>query len=100
VEKSRMLCRIAQKRWIGAMLFDIKLENKQIGQAAMPGQFLHIKCGEKSLLRRPLSICDADAEAGLVRIVFEIRGEGTKWLADRKTGNISTCWARSAMGFP
>lgn len=50
-----------------------------------PGQFLHIGCGEGLLLRRPISVCDAGG--GLARIVFEIKGEGTKRLAAAKEGD-------------
>ena len=52
------------------------------------GQFLHIKCGHSRLLRRPISICDWQAEEGgnLLRIVFEVRGDGTLWLSRRQAG--------------
>lgn len=51
-----------------------------------PGQFLHIKCGDRHLLRRPISICNWSAQRDLIRLVFEVRGEGTDWLARRQVG--------------
>jgi len=54
-----------------------------LAYAARAGQFLHIKCGD-NLLRRPFGICRADGEA--LQIVFEIKGEGTRWLAGREPG--------------
>ena len=53
------------------------------------GQFLHINCGHSRLLRRPISICDwQEGEPdNLIRIVFEVRGEGTEWLSRRKLGD-------------
>jgi dihydroorotate dehydrogenase electron transfer subunit len=33
-----------------------------------------------------LSICDAYPCDGLLRVVFEVRGEGTRWLSGRKAG--------------
>ena len=54
------------------------------GQIAC-GQFVHIKCGHSRLLRRPISICDW--QENLLRVVFEVRGEGTEWLARRKAGD-------------
>ena len=53
------------------------------------GQFLHIACGEGLLLRRPISVCLAgqDEPQDLARVVFEVRGEGTKWLAQRQVGD-------------
>ena len=52
------------------------------------GQFVHVKCGEGLLLRRPISICDwqVDEPSNLLRMVFEVRGEGTEWLAGREVG--------------
>ena len=55
-----------------------------VAAVSLPGQFLHIACGEHLLLRRPISICDAQGD--IVKLVFEIRGEGTKWLAERQAG--------------
>lgn len=53
------------------------------------GQFLHIKCGHSRLLRRPISICDwrQGEPENLLRIVFEVRGEGTEWLSRREAGD-------------
>ena len=57
------------------------------GQVSMPGQFVHVKCGHSRLLRRPISICNWSAQRDLVRLVFEVRGEGTEWLARRQVGD-------------
>lgn len=53
------------------------------------GRFVHIKCGHSRLLRRPISICDwqSDEPSDLLRVVFEVRGEGTEWLSRRKAGD-------------
>lgn len=52
------------------------------------GQFVHIRCGDGLLLRRPISVCACteDSPSNLLRIVFEARGEGTAWLASRSVG--------------
>lgn len=54
-----------------------------------PGQFLHIKCGSSRILRRPISVCTCGSEkdGDLVDIVFQIRGEGTQWLAGHQEGD-------------
>ncbi len=54
-----------------------------------PGQFVHVKCGEGLLLRRPISVCTcySDEPSDLLTIVFEVRGEGTDWLARRPVGH-------------
>ena len=55
-------------------------------QITRPGQFVHVRCGEGLLLRRPISICSWSVEGDLIRMVFEARGEGTRWLAQRQVG--------------
>lgn len=54
-----------------------------------PGQFVHVRCGRSRLLRRPISVCSCDpSPAGdQLRLVFEVRGEGTAWLARRRLGD-------------
>lgn len=66
-------------------ILDFWLSLPVIASMALPGQFLHILCGEHTL-RRPISICDCDVASGSIRILFEVRGEGTAWLAGRKAG--------------
>ena len=54
-----------------------------------PGQFVHIKCGEERLLRRPISVCACQENQGhdALTIVFEVRGAGTDWLSRREPGD-------------
>lgn len=60
---------------------------------------MHIKCGEKTL-RRPISICEISSEEGALKIVFEIRGEGTAWLAEQNVGDCLDILAPLGNGFP
>ncbi len=55
-----------------------------LARTALPGQFVQVKCGESRMLRRPISICDAEGDR--LRLVFEVRGEGTEWLSRRTAG--------------
>lgn len=64
--------------------FDFVLDVGNQAEEARPGQFVSIKCGDGLLLRRPVSIADADEKT--LRIVFDIRGKGTRWLAAQHTG--------------
>lgn len=57
----------------------------ELARQALPGQFVHVKCGPSRFLRRPISICDVSG--GRMRLVFEVRGEGTAWLARREPGD-------------
>lgn len=60
----------------------------EVAQAAQPGQFLHVRCGETAdpLLRRPLSIHDVDRSRGLVTLLYRVIGRGTTLLAMRESG--------------
>ena len=66
-----------------------------------PGQFIHIKCGEGLLLRRPISVCSCmeDDPSDLLAIVFEVRGEGTDWLAQRTEGEKLDVMGLAGNGF-
>ena len=79
-------CSVAEAVRLNDYAYSFTLEAPGIAAAiAGPGQFVHIKCGHSRLLRRPISICDW--EEGLVRVVFEVRGDGTAWLARRAVGD-------------
>ena len=64
--------------------FSLVLEWPEAGNIR-PGTFLHVKCGEERLLRRPISICETEHDR--LRMIFEVRGEGTKWLSECKAGD-------------
>ena len=68
-------------------IFDAVIYCPAIAQEARPGQFVHIRI-PSHILRRPISIAGIDAAAGTIRIIYEIRGEGTKILADIKAGDM------------
>ena len=53
------------------------------------GQFLHIKCGDSRLLRRPISVARTqwDEPEDTAALIFEVRGEGTRWLSQRRVGD-------------
>ncbi|MBO6011729.1 MAG: dihydroorotate dehydrogenase electron transfer subunit [Oscillospiraceae bacterium] len=74
--------RVVRSERLTEKIYSLTLE---VPGEASPGQFLHVACGEGLLLRRPISICDA--ENGTMRIVFEVKGEGTKRLAAAKEGD-------------
>ena len=62
-----------------------------------PGQFVHAACGERLLLRRPISICDVDGNR--LRLVFDTVGEGTRWLSRRQPGDTLDLLAPLGHGY-
>jgi len=90
-------CKIIEKRWLTQeavfmtlAVGDMLSYARQIAKRPIhPGQFIHIKCGDGLLLRRPISIHSwaGSQMGGTLSIVFEARGEGTSWLAQREVGD-------------
>lgn len=78
-------------------LYDVTIKNEEMAKASKAGQFLHIDCGGKSLLRRPISICDVNGET--LRFIFEVRGEGTDLLKDKKAGEFLSVLGPLGNGF-
>lgn len=64
----------------------IWLESPQIASTAQPGQFVMVRCGEETLLRRPLSIHQLDKGINLA-FLFNVVGKGTHWLARCQVGD-------------
>lgn len=77
---------IITARQLTKTIYDMWIACPPLAIQARPGQFVHIRCAEKTL-RRPISICETDASKEALRIVFEVRGEGTAWLAKQKAGD-------------
>jgi len=63
----------------------IWLEAPQISSEAQPGQFVMVRCGEDTLLRRPLSI--HQVAGGKIALLFSVVGNGTNWLSGRQEGD-------------
>ena len=84
-------CRIVEMTQLDAVTFWMVLEvGKMVEKRGLRGgQFLHIKCGDGQLLRRPISVAYAvlDEPEDLATLIFEVRGEGTAWLSRRKAGD-------------
>lgn len=62
-----------------------------------PGQFVHISTGDDRILRRPISVCGCDGDT--LSLVFELKGEGTRWLSRRKPGDILDIMGPLGHGF-
>lgn len=96
-------CRIVRKSRMGDAVF-LVLEAGDMVRSSWknPGQFVHIKCGDSLLLRRPISVacCREDDPADLITIVFEVRGAGTAWLAERGPGETLDVLGLLGNGFP
>ena len=96
-------CKILEKTMMGDAVYMVLSVGDMVRTSCKgPGQFVHIKCGDGLLLRRPISVCSCKAdEAGdTLTIVFEVRGEGTDWLAQREEGEYLDVMGMLGNGFP
>ena len=95
-------CKIVSKEQVGDAVY-MTLEVGDMIRASFraPGQFVHIRCGEGLLLRRPISVCSCmeDEPDDLLSSVFEVRGEGTRWLAGRELGDSLDVLGLAGNGF-
>lgn len=92
-------CRLLHKVEIAPGIYNATLSAPQIARIAAAGQFVNILC-DGFELRRPISLCGFDAELGVIRLVFEVRGKGTAWLADRQEGDTLDIIGPLGHGFP
>jgi dihydroorotate dehydrogenase electron transfer subunit len=82
VEKSK----VESVQKVSDNIFLIKVLSPSIASLAKPGQFCNIKVSGNSfpLLRRPFSICDVDGDH--LFFLFDLHGEGTKLISEKKPG--------------
>ena len=63
----------------------IWLESPEIAAVAQPGQFVMVRCGGDTLLRRPLSVHQVDGDK--IALLFAIVGKGSYWLSQCQAGD-------------
>ena len=68
----------------------MRLKSPVAARRAKPGQFVHVRCREDGdyfpLLRRPLSLLDADPQAGTIDFIYKVVGFGTRTLSQIPAG--------------
>jgi dihydroorotate dehydrogenase electron transfer subunit len=75
------------------------LSAPEIARASRPGQFVMLKCGGDTFLRRPLSIHRVDKDSGRIAFLFAVVGRGTAWLAGVKPGEALDLLGPLGRGF-
>jgi len=77
------------------------LQSPQIASIAQPGQFVMVRCGEDTLLRRPLSIhrLANGKSSGKFALLFSVVGKGTHWLSQRQAGTDIDLLGLSGSGY-
>ncbi|MBO5036011.1 MAG: dihydroorotate dehydrogenase electron transfer subunit [Clostridia bacterium] len=96
MDKRHLFCEIITKQTY-EKLVDFTVALPDADKICAPGQFIHVLCGGQTFLRRPISICDVSKDT--LRFIFEIRGEGTQVLSEKKVGDIVDMLAPLGHGF-
>ncbi len=73
------------------------LEAPRIADAARPGQFVMVQCGADTLLPRPLSVHNVDNSN--LALLFNVVGNGTRWLSQREKGDTLDIFGPLGNGF-
>ena len=77
-------------------IFDMRIRNDELAPLAECGQFAHIYVPGKTL-RRPISVCDS--KDGVLRLVYQVKGEGTRLMSQMKKGESVDVLAPLGNGF-
>lgn len=78
--------KIVKKQTLAANIYLMDVEAKRVAKSCMPGQFVIVRMDEDGE-RIPLTICDYDRESGIVTIVFQTVGAGTRMMAELNEGD-------------
>lgn len=78
-------------------IFQMWLKVPELAGEARPGQFVMVRCGEDTVLRRPLSVHRVDGEK--LALLFQVKGKGTEWLSQCKKGNKLDIFGLMGNGF-
>lgn len=90
--------KVTDKKQIAKDIYDMRIHTPEVANIASAGQFIHIKA-DGFFLRRPISICEIYKSDGEIRIVFEIRGKGTREIAKIEVGEDIDIMAPLGNGF-
>lgn len=89
---------LIKKEELAKGFYSFTVSCPEVAVQAKPGQFVDIRVPE-FMLRRPISICEIDKTAGTIRLVFEVRGEGTGRLSALSCGEKIDMIAPLGNGF-
>lgn len=83
-------CKLVKKEFLKPDICKMIIKANQIASEANPGQFLEIRVVDniEPLLRRPISIYNANKQNGEIEFIFQIKGKGTEILSQRSEGEL------------
>src|SRR5690554_3029655 len=89
--------KVLRNELIADATFELILENK--GLKVTPGQFMHIKVPDQTLiLRRPISIAKFDEHQ--IHLIYKVVGDGTACLSQVEVGEKLDALGPLGTGYP
>lgn len=89
---------VLKKENLAKGIYSLVIRCPEISNITKPGQFVTIAIDGFSL-RRPISICEIDKNNETIRLVFEVRGEGTEKLSQINQDDLIDLMAPLGKGF-
>lgn len=98
--KEKTMAQVISQQEIAPRIYDLWLETS-LAASAGPGQFIGVyPKNAATLLPRPISICEVNAEKTALRIVYRIAGQGTAEFSALKPGDQAAILGVLGNGFP
>ena len=98
--KKKQRAKVISQKEIAPQIFDMQLAT-DLSLEAKPGQFIGIYPKNKStLLPRPISICQADKEKKMLRVVYRVMGQGTGEFSACQAGDMLDILGVLGNGYP
>lgn len=91
---------VVSQEMISNGIFDLRVKTPAAA-ACVPGQFVGVfPPSDARILMRPISICEADAEGQILRMVYRVAGGGTEAVSKLSAGDEIKLLSVLGNGFP
>lgn len=98
--KKKVQATVYRQENIADQIYDMWIET-ELAKDAKPGQFISVyPRNQATLLPRPISICEVNADKTRLRIVYRIAGKGTDEFSKYKAGESISILGTLGNGFP
>lgn len=86
--KVNIKAKLLEKKQLKEDIYQFRVQAQAIAKEAKPGNFIEIRVTDdvEPFLRRPISIFKIDKEKGELEFIFQVKGKGTKLLAQKEVG--------------
>lgn len=100
IPKKKVTATVVSQERIAEQIYDLWIET-ELAREARAGQFVAVyPHSAATLLPRPISVCEADAEACRLRLVYRIAGRGTAEFSSYKANDTVEVLGVLGNGFP